>query len=85
MAKRSAWKGPFIDFEFLEESLKASPKKAIKTRSRNSIILPYLIGKTVKVYNGKKYISFKIVEDMVGLKIGEFVLTRLRHVYKKKR
>jgi len=85
MAKRSAWKGPFIDPQFLEDSLKVPGKKAISTRSRNSVILPYLIGRTLKVYNGKKYISFKIVEDMVGLKLGEFVLTRLRHIYKKKR
>ena len=85
MSKRSAWKGPFIDYDFLVKSLKASSKKPIETRSRNSVILPYLVGKTLKVYNGKKYVSFKVVEDMVGLKIGEFVLTRLRHVYKKKK
>gem|GEM_PF-3656964 len=41
MSKRSAWKGPFIDYDFLVESLKASSKKPIETRSRNSVI--YLI------------------------------------------
>jgi small subunit ribosomal protein S19 len=84
MSKRSAWKGPFLDFEFFEKSTKVSPRKTLKTRSRNSIVLPYLIGKTVQVYNGKKYILFKVTEEMVGFKLGEFVLTRLRHVYKKK-
>ena len=59
-------------------------KKVFKTQSRNSLILPCFIGKTIKVYNGKKYISFKVTEDMVGFKLGEFVLTRLRHIYKKK-
>ena len=54
MSKRSAWKGPFIDYDFLVESLKASSKKPIETRSRDSVILPYLVGKTLKVYNGKK-------------------------------
>lgn len=85
MPKRSTWKGPFIDYDFLVKSSGAFSKKPIETRSRNSVILPYLVGKTLKVYNGKKYVSFKVVEDMVGLKIGEFVLTRLRHVYKKKK
>jgi ribosomal protein S19 len=84
MSKRSAWKGPFVDFEFLEKSLKPSSKKILETRSRNSLILPYFIGRTIKVYNGKKYVAFKITEEMVGFKLGEFVLTRLRHVYKKK-
>jgi small subunit ribosomal protein S19 len=85
MSKRSVWKGPFVDPEFFEKSLKNSTKKYFKTQSRNSLILPYLIGKTLKVYNGKKYVSFKVTEEMVGFKLGEFVLTRLRHIYKKKK
>lgn len=82
MAKRSIWKGPFINKEiFSEISFK---KKKIKTTARNTVILPFLIGKMLSVYNGKFFIPITILEEMVGSKLGEFVPTRLRHVYKKK-
>jgi small subunit ribosomal protein S19 len=83
MAKRSLWKGPYINESFFQEVLLS--KKKIKTTSRSTVILPFLIGKTVQVYNGKFFIPITISEEMVGYKLGEFVLTRLRHVYKKKK
>lgn len=83
MAKRSLWKGPYINESFFQEVLLS--KKKIKTTSRSTVILPFLIGKTVQVYNGKFFIPITISEEMIGYKLGEFVLTRLRHVYKKKK
>ena len=83
MAKRSLWKGPYINESFFQEVHLS--KKKIKTTSRSTVILPFLIGKTVQVYNGKFFIPITISEEMVGYKLGEFVLTRLRHVYKKKK
>ena len=83
MPKRSLWKGPYINESFFQEVLLS--KKKIKTTSRSTVILPFLIGKTVQVYNGKFFIPITISEEMVGYKLGEFVLTRLRHVYKKKK
>jgi len=44
-----------------------------------------LIGKTLYVYNGKVFIPIIIIEEMVGSKLGEFIPTRLRHIYKKKK
>jgi len=84
MSNRSLWKGPFITNKFFDE-IKKSSKNFLKTTSRASVILPCLIGKTVHVHNGKFYIPIFISEDMVGHKLGEFVLTRLRHIYKKKK
>lgn len=78
-SKRSLWKGPFINNNFLLYQ----KKKIIKTNSRSTVILPFLIGKSIKLHNGKFYILIKIKEEMVGHKLGEFVLTRLRHIYKK--
>ena len=43
-----------------------------------------MIGKTIQLHNGKFFINIKITEDMIGHKLGEFVPTRLRHIYKKK-
>jgi small subunit ribosomal protein S19 len=47
--------------------------------------LPFLIGKKIQVYNGKFFIPFFVREEMVGHKFGEFIFTRLRHIYKKKK
>jgi len=86
MAKRSVWKGPFIESTFVS-SIKESKniKKILNTTSRTSMILPFLIGKTVRVHNGKSFVPVKITEEMVGFKLGEFVATRVRHIYKKKK
>jgi len=84
MAKRSIWKGPFVKEKFLSD-IRSTNKKRIKTTSRNSVVLPFLIGRTIQVHNGKFFIPVNITEEMIGHKLGEFTRTRLRHVYKKKK
>lgn len=84
MLKRSLWKGPFFN-ESLFRQIREKNKQKIKTTSRSSVILPFLIGKNIQVYNGKFYIPLTLNEEMVGHKLGEFIPTRLRHVYKKKK
>jgi len=83
MSTRSTWKGPFIRENFFQEILN-SDKNVLKTTSRNSSILPCLIGKILHVHNGKFFIPVTVTEDMLGHKLGSFVSTRLRHVYKNK-
>jgi len=61
------------------------PKKNIKTMSKNSMILPKFIGFTLRVYNGKTFAVLKIIDEMVGHKLGEFVSTRKQFSYKKKK
>ena len=51
-------------------------KKVVKTWSRRSTILPDMIGHTIAVHNGKKFIPVYITEQMVGHKLGEFAPTR---------
>jgi small subunit ribosomal protein S19 len=82
---RSTWKGPFIEKSFFKQSLKKQTNKKIelKTWSRKSTILPYLVGKIVNIHNGKKFLKLKINEQMLGHKLGEFVPTRARFFYKK--
>ena len=76
---RSLKKGPFID-EHLRtkvEGLNArNEKKVLKTWSRRSTILPDMIGHTLAVHNGKKFIPVYITEQMIGHKLGEFAPTR---------
>ena len=76
---RSVWKGPFVHPSLLKkiDKLKASPnKKPIKTWSRRSMISPQMVGLTISVHNGRAHVPVFINEDMVGHKLGEFVLTR---------
>jgi len=84
MSKRSLWKGPFFD-ESLFQQIREKNKQKIKTTSRSSVILPFLIGRNIQVYNGKFYIPLTLNEEMIGHRLGEFIPTRLRHVYKIKR
>jgi small subunit ribosomal protein S19 len=76
---RSLKKGPFID-SHLREKLEAlnerNEKKVVKTWSRRSTILPEMVGHTIAVHNGKKFIPVYITEQMVGHKLGEFSPTR---------
>jgi small subunit ribosomal protein S19 len=83
MSKRTLWKGPFVDHNLLDQ-VRLSNNFSIKTTSRNSVILPFLIGKTINVHNGQFFLPLIINEDMLGHKLGEFIPTRLRHIYKKK-
>jgi small subunit ribosomal protein S19 len=48
----------------------------IKTWSRRSTVVPQMIGLTLAVHNGNKFIPVYVTENMVGHKLGEFSLTR---------
>ncbi|MGA1865559.1 MAG: 30S ribosomal protein S19 [bacterium] len=76
---RSLKKGPFIDdyllnkIELMNQNM---DRKVIKTWSRRSTIIPEMVGHTIAVHNGKKFIPVYITENMVGHKLGEFAPTR---------
>jgi small subunit ribosomal protein S19 len=76
---RSLNKGAFIDAHLLAkvDALNtASEKKVIKTWSRRSTVVPQMVGHTIAVHNGKKFIPIYVTENMVGHKLGEFAPTR---------
>jgi len=76
---RSLKKGPFVDhpLRVSVEALNArNEKKVVKTWSRRSTIVPEMIGHTIAVHNGKKFIPVYITEQMIGHKLGEFAPTR---------
>lgn len=83
---RVKWKGPYIEKNLLEniKDSKSSHKNSVKTMSKNSIILPSFVELTFRVYNGKVFAIVKIINEMVGHKLGEFVSTRKQFSYKKK-
>ena len=76
---RSVKKGPFIDKHLMNKVIDAQKNKkkaVIKTWSRRSTIIPEMVGHTLAVHNGKKFIPVYVTENMVGHKLGEFAPTR---------
>lgn len=75
---RSLKKGPFTDEKLMKKiaALKVGSGVVIKTWSRRSTITPTMVGFTIAVHNGKEHVPVFVVENMVGHKLGEFVLTR---------
>lgn len=80
---RSSKKGPYVDPKLLEKMARLKPgdKTPIKTWSRDSEISPEMVGFIFAVHNGKDFINVKVVEEMIGHRLGEFSPTRkfLRH------
>jgi small subunit ribosomal protein S19 len=76
---RSLSKGPFVDQHLIrkvELLNRRFEKKVVKTWSRRSTIVPEMVGHTIAVHNGKKFIPVYLTENMVGHKLGEFAPTR---------
>ena len=77
---RSQKKGPFVDTHLLEKvevMNRGADRKIIKTWSRRSTVVPEMVGHTLAVHNGRKFIPVYVTENMVGHKLGEFAPTRL--------
>lgn len=76
---RSIKKGPYVAeslIKKIEVMNEKDEKKVVKTWSRSSTIFPQMLGHTIAVHDGRKHVPVYISEDMVGHKLGEFVLTR---------
>jgi len=76
---RSLKKGPFVDQKLLKKVSTAQDTRSgrvIKTWSRRSTIIPEMVGLTLAIHNGKKFIPVFVSENMVGHKLGEFSPTR---------
>ena len=79
---RSVKKGPFIDDHLakkVDQAVRGGNKRVIKTWSRRSTIFPEMVGLTVAVHNGRKFLPVFVTENMVGHKLGEFSPTRTFH------
>jgi len=77
---RSLKKGPFVDEKLMKRVIDLSSQRGkrevIKTWSRSSTVTPEMVGLTIAVHNGKKFIPVFVTENMVGHKLGEFSPTR---------
>jgi small subunit ribosomal protein S19 len=76
---RSVKKGPFVDPHLIKKIAAISEsrqKQVIRTWSRRSTVTPEMVGLTIGVHNGRKFIPVFVSENMVGHKLGEFSPTR---------
>ena len=76
---RSLKKGFFVDpplQEKVDRMNESGQKRVVKTWSRRSTVTPDMVGHTIAVHNGIKFIPVYISENMVGHKLGEFAMTR---------
>jgi small subunit ribosomal protein S19 len=78
---RSLKKGPFVDAHLLKkvEAQSVDDRRPIKTWSRRSMITPDMVGYTVAIHNGRRFVPVFVTENMVGHKLGEFSPTRTYH------
>lgn len=79
---RSVKKGPFVDDHLMkkvEAMNNETEKRVIRTWSRRSTVIPEMLGHTIAVHNGRKFIPMFVTENMVGHKLGEFAPTRTYH------
>jgi len=77
---RSTKKGAFVDTHLMrkvEELNQRNEKKVVRSWSRRSTVHPEMVGHTIAVHNGKKFIPVYLTENMVGHKLGEFSPTRI--------
>ena len=75
---RSVWKGPFVVSSLLKK------KNCNNIYSTSTTIVPRFLNKKFNIYNGHKFISILVVENMIGYKFGEFLSTRKKCIHKKK-
>ncbi len=76
---RSIKKGPYVAYKLgrkIDSMNESGKKSVIKTWSRSSMIIPEMVGHTIAVHNGNKFIPVFVTENMVGHKLGEFSPTR---------
>lgn len=84
---RAKWKGPFIKKKSLTNFKKLSqkPTNLISTKSRTGTILPKFIDHFFSIHNGTKHLKKKIMQGMVGFKLGQFIATRKEFYFKKRK
>jgi len=76
---RSLKKGVYIEERLLQRVINVKntgKREVIRTWSRRSTVVPEMVGLTLAIHNGKKFIPVFVTENMVGCKLGEFAITR---------
>ena len=74
--RRALKRGLSEDQKKLIKSIKSNPNGFHRTKSREMVIIPQMLGAKIGIYNGKEYVTVEIRQEMLGHRLGEFALTR---------
>ena len=74
--KRSLARGLDQECEKLLDRIRNSNGKPIRTHCRGMYILPEMVGSTIGVHDGQKFVNLEIIPPMIGHSLGEFSKTR---------
>jgi len=79
--RRSLRRGLSNEQCIILERLRQNDEKPIKTHSRDMVVLPEMIGKSLLVHSGNEFVEVRVNEKMVGHYLGEYVITNkpVRH------
>ncbi|MCJ7573836.1 30S ribosomal protein S19 [Candidatus Bathyarchaeota archaeon] len=79
--RRSLQRGLTNEQRIILERLRQNDEKPIRTHSRDMVVLPEMIGKSLFVHSGNEFVEVRVNEKMVGHYLGEFVITNkpVRH------
>ena len=76
---RSTKKGPYVDPKLMKKVgaiRQSGSRKVIRTWARSSMIMPEMVGLTIAVHDGRRFMPILMTENMVGHRLGEFAPTR---------
>jgi ribosomal protein S19 len=71
-------------YKIYKQDIDCPLKNLTRTKNGDIILLPFMIDKDVKLYNGKSYVIVKIKEEMIGRYLGEFIKTRTKNAHSSK-
>ena len=74
--KRSLARGLDEECEKLLDRIRNSNGKTIRTHCRGMYILTEMVGSTIGVHDGQKFVNLEIIPPMIGHSLGEFAKTR---------
>jgi small subunit ribosomal protein S19 len=74
--RRALKRGFTAEEKKLLEEIRKNPKAFHRTKTREMIIIPEMIGVKIGVYSGKEYVTVDVKPEMLGHRLGEFILTR---------
>ena len=77
---RSVKKGPYVDEKLMKKVRRArstGARDAIRTWARSSMMMPEMVGLTLAIHDGRRFIPVLVTENMVGHRLGEFAPTRM--------
>jgi len=82
---RSSWKPIFIHPQITSQLSTENESKELVSFNRSTVLTEEFLNYSLFIYNGVRFFSIQIDENMIGHRIGEFSPTKKRPIPKKKK